>query len=207
MILYLGIALGAVTILWVGWNLTLDALWQPTDRVTVRRILHLARVKEGERVLDLGCGDGRIVVAAAREFNAHATGIEIDPVRVLWARAWTLLAGVSSRTRILWGNMYSANLAGADVVILFLSPTANYKLQERLRRELKPGARIVSYYHPMWGWEPEEIGVAKSGYLLYLYRTPEERGNAESGDAGRGREGEGARGNGNAEGGTGNGGV
>jgi SAM-dependent methyltransferase len=177
MILYLGIALGAVTVLWVGWNLTLDALWQPTDRVTVRRILHLARVKEGEHVLDLGCGDGRIVVAAAREFNAYATGIEIDPARVLWARAWTFLAGVSSRTRIRWGNMYSADLTGADVVILFLSPTANCKLQERLRRELKPGARIVSYYHPMWGWGPEEIGVAKSGYLLYLYRIS--MGNAE----------------------------
>lgn len=186
MILYLGIALGAVTVLWVGWNLTLDALWQPTDRVTVRRILHLAQVKEGERVLDLGCGDGRIVVAAAREFHANATGIEIDPARVLWARAWTLLAGVSSRTRILWGNMYSAGLTGADVVILFLSPTANYKLQERLRRELKPGARIVSYYHPMWGWEPKEIGVAKGGHLLYLYRIPEEKGRGETGKGERG---------------------
>jgi SAM-dependent methyltransferase len=186
MILYLGIALGVVTTLWVGWNLTLDALWQPTDRVTVRRILHLARLKEGERVLDLGCGDGRIVVAAAREFNAHATGIEIDPARVLWAKAWTLLAGVSSRTRILWGNMYSADLTGADVVILFLSPTANYKLQERLRRELKPGARIVSYYHPMWGWEPEEIGVAKSGYLLYLYRIPTGKAEGGTGKGGRG---------------------
>ena len=172
MVFYLGIALGVVTVLWVGWNLSLDALWQPTDRVTVRKILYLAQVKEGERVLDLGCGDGRIVVAAAKQFNAHATGIEIDPARVLWARAWTLLAGVSSRTQILWGNMYSADLSGADVVILFLSPTANCKLQKRLRRELKPGARIVSYYHPMYGWKPEEIGIAKSGYLLYLYRMP-----------------------------------
>jgi|LZCG01.1.fsa_nt_gb SAM-dependent methyltransferase len=179
MILYLAIALGAVTILWVGWNLTLDALWQPTDRVTVRRILHLARVKEGEHVLDLGCGDGRFVVAAARGFKARATGVEIDPCRVLWARGWTFIAGVSSQTRILWGDMYTASLSGVDVVILFLSPTANLKLQERLRRELKPGARIVSYYHPMWGWKPDEIGIAKSGYPLYLYRIPKERGKIE----------------------------
>lgn len=175
MSLYLGIALGAMILLWIGWNLRLDALWQPTDRMTVRRILHLALVKEGEHVLDLGCGDGRFVVIAAREFAACATGIEVDPARVLWARAWTILARVSSRTRIVWGNMYVADLAGVDVVILFLSPMANCKLQERLRCELKPGARIVSYYHPMWGWEPEEIGVAKNGHPLYLYRIPEER--------------------------------
>ncbi len=175
MIIYLVIALGLVTILWIGWNLTLDAMWQPTDRMTVRRILHLAMVKEGEHLLDLGCGDGRFVVTAAREFAAFATGIEIDPARVLWARAWTILARVSSRTRIIWGDMYGADLTRADVVILFLSPTANYKLQERLQSELKPGARIVSYFHPLWGWEPEKIGLSKNGHPLYLYRIPEER--------------------------------
>ena len=170
MVFYLGIALGAVTAVWVGWNLTLDALWQPTDRPTVQRILFLAGVKQDEHVLDLGCGDGRIVVAAAREFGARATGIEIDPFRVLWAKAWIVLAGLSRRARVLWGNMYTADLSDADVVILFLSATANFKLQERLRRELKEGARIVSYYHPMWGWKPDEIGEAKKGYPLYLYR-------------------------------------
>jgi len=111
MALYLVIALGAVTVAWVGWNLTLDALWQPTDRVTMRRILDLAKVKEGEHVLDLGCGDGRFVVAAAREFKARATGIEIDPCRVLWAKAWLLLAGLSQHgARIIWGNMYRRSL-------------------------------------------------------------------------------------------------
>jgi len=174
MLLYLGIALAAVTTVWIGWNLTLDALWQPTDRETVRRILFLAGVKEGESLVDLGCGDGRIVVAAAREFGAYATGIEIDPVRVLWGKAWILLTGLSSRVRVIWGNMYSADLSGADVVILFLSPKANLRLQDRLRRELKPEARIVSYYHPMWGWTPEEIGEAKAGYPIYLYRIPED---------------------------------
>jgi len=176
MALYLVIALGAVTVAWVGWNLTLDVLWQPTDRVTMRRILDLAKVKEGEHVLDLGCGDGRFVVAAAREFKARATGIEIDPCRVLWAKAWLLLAGLSQRgARIIWGNMYTADLSNADVVILFLSAKANFRLQERLRHELKEGARIVSYYHPIWGWKPDEIGEAKKGYPLYLYRIKGEQ--------------------------------
>jgi len=174
MLLYLGIALAVVTALWIGWNLTLDALWQPTDRETVRRILFLAGVLKGESLIDLGCGDGRIVVAAAREFGAYATGVEIDPVRVLWGKAWILLAGLSRRARVIWGNMYTAELSGVDVVILFLSAKANLRLQDRLRRELKPGTRIVSYYHPMWGWKPEEIGEAKAGHPIYLYRIPED---------------------------------
>ena len=135
----------------------------------------LARVKEGEHLLDLGCGDGRIVVTAAREFGARATGIEIDPLRVLWGRVWILLAGLSRCAQVIWGNMYKADLSHADVVILFLSTQANFRLQDRLRDELKPGARVVSHYHPLWGWKPKEIGEAKGGSPLYLYRSPEER--------------------------------
>ena len=173
MLIGVGICLAALSALWVGWNLTLDALWQPTDRVTVRRILFLAQVKQGETVVDLGCGDGRIVITAARMFGAQGVGIEIDPARVLWARIWASFAGVKDRVRILWKDMYKVDLHAADVVVLFLSHDANYKLQDKLLRELRPGARIVSYYHPMWGWEPNEIGVAKTGYPIYLYRMSE----------------------------------
>jgi len=168
--LAIGIILGGLTLVWLGWNLTLDALWQPTDRKTVRRILHLASVKPGERLIDLGCGDGRIVIAAAREFGADAVGVEIDPFRVLWARACVLLAGLSGRVRIVRGNMYAFDLSGADVVVLFLSATSNFRLQDRLRRELKPDARVVSYYHPIWGWRPEAVGEGRDGYPIYLYR-------------------------------------
>jgi ribosomal protein L11 methylase PrmA len=172
MALYLGIAFAAVTTLWIGWNLTLDALWQPTDPETVRRILFLAGVREGESIVDLGCGDGRIVVTAARKFGACATGVEIDPLRVLWGKAWILLSGLSQRARIIWGNMYTADLSSVDVVVLFLSAKANLRLQDRLRRELKAGARVVSYYHPMWGWTPDEVGEARAGHPIYLYRIP-----------------------------------
>ena len=172
-VFYLWIALGALTAVWVGWNLTLDALWQPTDRVTVRRILFLSGIREGELLIDLGCGDGRIVVAAAREFGATATGVEIDPMRALWAKAWILLAGLSECARVIRGDMYTVELSDADVVILFLSAKANLRLQDRLRRELRPGARVVSYYHPIWGWTPEQIGEAKAGHQIYLYRIPE----------------------------------
>jgi SAM-dependent methyltransferase len=166
----LGVALGGITLLWVGWNLTLDALWQPTDRTTVERILLLAGIQPGERVVDLGCGDGRIVVHAAREFGATAVGVEIDPFRVLWARTWIRFAGLLGRASIVHGNMYSYDVSDADVVILFLSATSNFKLQERIARTLHPGARVVSYYHPVWGWEPDAIGEAKGGYPIYVYR-------------------------------------
>ena len=166
----IGIVLGGLTLLWAAWNFTLDALWQPTDRVTVRRLLYLGEVQEGEHVVDLGCGDGRIVVTAAREFGARATGVEIDPFRVLWGRLWILLAGVTQHARIEHGNMYEYDLSGANVVILFLSATSNFKLQTKLKKQLEPGARVVSYYHPMWGWTPVATGEAKDGYPIYVYR-------------------------------------
>jgi SAM-dependent methyltransferase len=170
MILYLGLAAAAITVVWVFWNLSLDVLWQPTDRRTVRRMLFLAGVREGETVLDLGCGDGRFVIAAARDFGARSVGIEIDPLRVLWGRAWIRLAGLRDRAEIRRGDMYEADASQADVVVLFLSPTANLKLQDRLKRTMKTGSRIISYYHPIWGWTPEEVGEGAAGYPLYLYR-------------------------------------
>ncbi|UCF10093.1 MAG: class I SAM-dependent methyltransferase [Candidatus Bipolaricaulota bacterium] len=168
--LYVWIALGVLTTSWVLWNLSLDVLWQPTDRRTVRRMLFLAGVKDGETVVDLGCGDGRFVVSAAREFGARGVGVEIDPLRVLWGRLWIRLSGLRGSAEIRRGDMYRADVSQADVVVLFLSPTANLKLQDRLKREMKPGSRVISYYHPIWGWTPEEVGEGVAGYPLYLYR-------------------------------------
>jgi len=172
----IGIAFGAISVLWIAWNLTLDALWQPTDRTTLRRLLFLAEVEPEDHVVDLGCGDGRIVVAAAKEFGARATGFEIDPFRVLVANLWIRVAGVSSRASVQRQNMYKADVSDADVVVLFLSTTSNFRLQERLRRQLRPGARIVSYYHPMWGWQPDVVGEARGGHPIYVYRMGEDLG-------------------------------
>jgi len=172
----IGIVFGGLTALWIAWNLTLDALWQPTDRVTVRRLLFLAELQPDEHVIDLGCGDGRIVIAAAKEFDARATGIEIDPFRVLLANLWIRLSRVSNRARVRRGNMYTADVSDADVVVLFLSATSNFRLQERLRRQLAPGARIVSYYHPMWGWQPDVVGEARGGHPIYVYRMGDDLG-------------------------------
>ncbi len=166
-----GVVLGGVTLLWIGWNLTLDALWQPTDRITVRRLLVLSGLRPGESLIDLGCGDGRFVVTAAREFGAHATGVEIDPFRVALAKAWIWGARLTDRARVIRGNMYTADVSEVDVVVLFLSATSNFRLQKRLVLEMKDGARVVSYYHPMWGWQPDLVGESRDGYPIYVYRV------------------------------------
>lgn len=171
-----GVIIGGITLLWIAWNLTLDALWQPTDTVTMRRLLYLSGVRPGDILIDLGCGDGRFVVAAAREFGARAIGYEIDPFRVLYAKIWIRLARLSDRADVIRANMYEVDVSNADVVILFLSATANFRLQRRLREQLKDGARVVSYYHPMWGWQPELIGESRDGYPLYVYRMGENLG-------------------------------
>lgn len=168
-VVVIAVAIAFVSLVWLGWNLTLDALWQPTDWVTVRRILLLGEVGPRDHVVDLGCGDGRIVVAAARDFGARATGVEIDPFRVLWAKLWILCLGLHRRARVVRGNMYTARVTDASVVVLFLSATSNFKLQERIRGELSPGSRVVSYYHPIWGWEPDLVGEARDGHPIYVY--------------------------------------
>jgi SAM-dependent methyltransferase len=170
MVIAIAICLGVLTVVWVLWNLTLDALWQPTDRRTVRRMLFLAKLQPGETVVDLGCGDGRIVIAAARLFGARGIGIEIDPARVLWARVAAFLLGERKNVQILLQDMYKADLSDADVVFLFLSSEANCKLQTKLVAHLHRGARIVSYYHPMQGWRPEKVDAGSTGNPIFLYR-------------------------------------
>jgi SAM-dependent methyltransferase len=181
MIIAIAICLGVISAVWVAWNLTLDALWQPTDKETVRRILVLAQVHQGETVFDLGCGDGRIVIAAARWFGARGVGIEIDPARVLWARFWAFLMGVSRSVEIRLKDMYKVDLGRADVVVIFLSSKANQKLQDKLYDQLHRGARIVSYYHPLRGWKPARVGQGRNGHAIYLYCLPGSMKNLTSG--------------------------
>ncbi len=131
----------------------LDAPFRKTPTAAIERMLDLALVGPGTRLFDLGCGDGRIVIAAARR-GADARGIDIDPHRIAQARAAAMLAGVEGSARFEQGDMFAADLAQADVVTLFLLSHVNRWLQTKLRGELRTGARIVSYTFPMAGWEP-----------------------------------------------------
>ncbi len=168
---------------WISWNLTLDAWWQPTDRQTAFRMLELLDLQPGEVVYDLGCGDGRLVIQAVRDFDLEAVGIEIDPVRVIIARLRILAGGVSPDAKVIAGDMYKEDLSGANGILLFLSGEANEKLGPKFDRELDAGTRIVSYYHELPNWSPIHEEENSKGYPIYLYEVKgrEERASRAAG--------------------------
>jgi predicted RNA methylase len=107
-------------------------------------MLAMASVKPGDVVYDLGCGDGRVIVAAARRHGARAVGIEIDPLRYVWCQVLITVLGLRRRVRVVYGDFFSQDLGEADVVVCYLLQSTNHKLQGKLVRELRPGARVVS---------------------------------------------------------------
>jgi tRNA A58 N-methylase Trm61 len=137
----------------------------------VRALLELAEVGPQDVVYDLGSGDGRIPIAAAREFGARGVGIEIDPALVEQAQANAREAGVEDKVEFRLGDMYAADVRSATVVTLFLHPGPNLKLREKLRSELPPRARIVSYVWDMGSWQPAEVRQV-SDHRIFLWRTP-----------------------------------
>jgi hypothetical protein len=143
----------------------------------IRKALAQAKVQPHDVVVDLGAGDGRVLWIAAREFGAHAVGYEVEPLHcaVAWLRA--LFGGLSGRVSIRNGNLYKADLSGADVVFMYLNPTLIGNLRQRLQQELAPGARIVSLDFPIEGWEPSEVDI---GYLIFTYRMPPTAGSLET---------------------------
>jgi cyclopropane fatty-acyl-phospholipid synthase-like methyltransferase len=137
----------------------------------VDRMLELASPKPGETLYDLGCGDGRILIAAAQKYQVKAVGVEISPKLV--ARAMTAIskAGLDSRARVVQGDLLTADLADADIVTIYLATESNEQLRPRLEKFLKPGARVVSHDYAVPGWKPLKIDKSDS-HLIYLYEMP-----------------------------------
>lgn len=133
-----------------------DVWYEPSAPEVVGLMLDLAQVGPGDVVYDLGCGDGRIVIEAARR-GARGVGVDLDPALVRQARANARAAGVEDRVEILEGDLYETDLGGATVVMLFLQPEVNLKLRPRLRAQLRPGARVVSHWHDMGDWAPDRV--------------------------------------------------
>ena len=146
-----------------------DVIYVPTPQPVVDAMLELADVKRTDVVYDLGSGDGRILIAAAKKYGARGVGIEIDPSLVKQARENAAAAGVSDRVRFVTGNLYTADLRDATVVTLYLLQSINERLRPKLVRELKPGARIVSHVFNMGPeWPPEKtITVERSRIFLW----------------------------------------
>jgi cyclopropane fatty-acyl-phospholipid synthase-like methyltransferase len=131
----------------------LDAPFRATPMELVERMLSLAGVGPDDRLVDLGCGDGRIVIAAARR-GAFALGIDIDPARIAEAEAAARLAGVGDDARFTQSDLFDVALGEFNVVSLYLLPVVNRWLEGKLRRELKEGARVIGHAFPMPNWAP-----------------------------------------------------
>jgi precorrin-6B methylase 2 len=152
-----------------------DVHYEPTAPDVVEVMLRLANVKAGEVVYDLGCGDGRIVIAAVQKFGGRGVCIDIDPQRITESEENARAAGVADRIRFLNQDLFVTDVSDAAVVMLFLSPGLNLKLRPKLLRELKPGARIVSHWHDMGDWEPQQTVRVQSGgreRFVYLWTLP-----------------------------------
>jgi SAM-dependent methyltransferase len=153
-----------------------DVRYEPTPMPIVRALLELAEVGPQDLVYDLGSGDGRIPITAAKDFGARGVGIEIDPALVTQAQANAREAGVADKVEFRLANMYQADVRSATVVTLFLHPGPNLKLREKLRSDLQPGSRVVSYVWDMGGWTPTEVRRVNE-HQVFLWRSrPHSRG-------------------------------
>jgi len=153
--------------IWVVWSVVVGAPWLPTPKSKVRKMLEFAQVKEGDVVYDLGSGDGRIPIMAAKEFGATSVGIEADPIRQRWSKLMIRRHGLKDKVKVLRGNFFNFNIGDASVVTLYLGVSANNKLREKLADELKPGTRIVSHHFLLKEWDIVERDEKAD---LYLYK-------------------------------------
>lgn len=134
-----------------------DVGYVPTPQPIVDAMLKLANVQRGELVYDLGCGDGRAVITAARDFGARGVGVDIDPERIAESRANAEAAGVTDHVRFTQADLFQLQFADADVLFLYLLPDLNVRLRPRILDELRPGSRIISHAFTMGDWEPDRI--------------------------------------------------
>lgn len=159
--------------------------WAPAQKLApyvtspqpiVEKMLEVARLKSGETLFDLGCGDGRILFSAAKNYGAKAVGVELSPTLAKRAQQMVESQGLQEQVRVVQGDMMQVDVSGANVVALYLMTDANEQLRPKLERELKPGARVISLEFKIKGWKPakvEKVEAHRHPYTLYLYELPQ----------------------------------
>lgn len=162
----------SLVIAWVVWNWGLEVVFKPTDSKTAQIMLEAARVGPGDTVYDLGAGDGRLLIMAARRYGARGFGVEIDPLR-FWVSSLSIhIFRMQRRIEMVRADIRDIDLSPADVVLMYLSLELNSELRPKFSRELKDTTRVVSYVYPVVGWEPVEVlPSAQPGENIYLYRS------------------------------------
>lgn len=163
-----------------GWESSHIAPFVPTPPEVVDRMLELAEIKQGDVLYDLGSGDGRIVVAAAKRFGIRAVGFEIDPVMVKDSRQIIKQAGLEELVEIREQDIRTVNFSPASVVTMYLYPAANLRLRPVLMRDLRPGSRVISHDFDMGSWKPDRVerlqdraGLPRT---IFRWRIPEPAG-------------------------------
>jgi cyclopropane fatty-acyl-phospholipid synthase-like methyltransferase len=146
----------------------LDAIFLPTPAAVVTEMLRMAHVGPTDIVYDLGSGDGRIPIAAAKEFGARGVGIDLDETRTIEARENARRAGVEKKVTFITQSLYDADLSRATVVTLYMGQTVNMKMRPILRSQLKPGTRVVSHAFDMGDWTPDETKTV-DGRPVFLW--------------------------------------
>ncbi len=148
-----------------------DVIYVPTPEEVVEAMLQVANVTKDDIVYDLGSGDGRIPVTAAKKYGARGVGIDIDPQRIKEANENVAKNKVGDKVRIMNADLFTTDISEATVVTLYLLPSLNVKLMPKLMKELKPGTRIVSHAFDMGDWKPEkELDV--NGRKVYFWTIP-----------------------------------
>lgn len=149
----------------------LDVAYIPTPKPLVRQMLSLAQIRRGDTLYDLGAGDGRVLIEAAREFGANVVGVEIEPQRV--ARIMQRLESTGVEAKVIQADFMDVDVSPADVVTIYLSDSVNSAIAAKLRNELKDGARVVSLDYELPGFTTEKVITATAGGLerkLFLYK-------------------------------------
>lgn len=146
----------------------------PTKPERIRKALKLAKLQSNEVLYDLGAGDGRVLLIAAREFGANAVGIEVGPIQcaLIWLRA--VASGLGNQIQVRWANFYTADLSAADLVFVYATSSEVTKLAPHLEKQLKTGARLVSISADFPDWEPTTFD---NHNLIFVYEMPPVRGN------------------------------
>lgn len=147
-----------------------DVIWIPTPDAVVQRMLQMAEVRPDDRVFDLGAGDGKIAIAAARDFGARATGLEFNPDMVVFAQRQAQAAGVADKVEFRQADIFQSDFSSATVVTLYLLPALNLKLRPLLF-QMAPGTRVVSHSFSMGDWAPDETARI-DGNSAFLWRVP-----------------------------------